>query len=182
VSDPEQPKETERDYFAAIGHALTTWSIVEQHAYQIFGFVLENPKAAYHAYWAIHSFEERLLMTHRAFKGRFHENTDLIGNWNALRKRMIEQNRTRNDIAHGTVLGMIEADHAPTFKLIPFMWASFGDPKKQPHDNGMTLKEIKDATEAFKALWIDMGKFLSETLSKIDQPKNRTDAPPRSGA
>jgi hypothetical protein len=180
MGETEKPKETERDYCEAVGHALSTWSVVEQNAYQIFGFVLGNPQAAYHAYWEIHSFEERLKMTHAAFRGRFRDNTDLMGTWKKLRKRMIDENLKRNDIAHGTVLGVVEPGKAPRFKLVPFMWASFGDPNKQPHDDGMTLQEVQDAERAFKALWMDLSAFLGKTLAKLNQPKEADPEPRRS--
>lgn len=153
-----------RDFFEWIGRCLTQWSVVEQRTYGIFSLSFPQPGAilaAYAAYWTVHSFEDRLKMTHNAFETRFRSDQAVMAKWKTIRTRLRQQNEIRNRMAHGTVLGFWKEGGTRT-ELVPYMFASFGRPTKQPFADTMKLDELKQANADFEQLEADMVTFTTE--------------------
>jgi hypothetical protein len=130
---PERGDDKPEPIYTAVGHALSTWELVEEELASLFALMVgqarRNPEtqAAIRAYGSIVSSKARIDMLNAAAKGFFHgwekpetmesfanEFTDLmtmIGGWVGR----------RNDVAHGRVS---RRPKRPDFILMPSLYNS----------------------------------------------------------
>lgn len=91
----------------AIGQALSAWANLEYNLGDTYAKIAhpESKTAALAAYWSNPSFLAKLEMVRAVFevalKGTVHEVYD---EWLDVHKRLIQQNKLRNRIAHGTAV------------------------------------------------------------------------------
>jgi hypothetical protein len=108
VSDPKEVIKQQDQLYGPVGKALTLWASVESALCAAY-CICVNPLNAYpavYAFWAIVSFEGKLAATHAAVEAACVTFPNLATEWNAIRNRLIEKNRKRNRIAHGSVVNM----------------------------------------------------------------------------
>jgi hypothetical protein len=126
-------KQRAEDFYRLIGKALTTWSGVEYHLCLIWATVLGGQPvgALGRSFWAVHSFADRLDMTHAAVKAEFEGNEQIWPAWKAIRKELLKLNERRNEIAHGTVaLSATKRDGTEVkAEFAPYFWGALADPK-----------------------------------------------------
>lgn len=94
--------------YAAIGRALSQWAEVEDELCLLFCAAVhdENHSPCNEAYWAVASFEARLKMADVAIMRTTTRHPELKKRWGTLKNNLHDQNRKRNEVAHGRVLSI----------------------------------------------------------------------------
>lgn len=162
--------EETRQFYHALGLAISRWQQVEVSLGQIFCCLLigparsgdaTKPKAANAAYYAALNFNVKLAMTHFAFQmhsGRMPK--ALRDEWKSLHNRIGKRAKERNELVH-FIVGQISP---PKKGFRIFLFPNFLDPaspiKHKGKDIAYNYEEITRRGASFDALAKDLNGFL----------------------
>jgi hypothetical protein len=152
--------------YAAVGYALTQWSILEEALCSIYILaVAPHHKTSYSpagaSFWAIATFDGKLRMTHAAVSIWARDIDDVDREWGPLYNALGKKNPKRNDLAHGTVVTQWREGEAATF-FAPSHFRRFytTDPTEMvdygtwpiPPEGRLSAKDIQQRAEGFKQM------------------------------
>jgi hypothetical protein len=174
MTSPEKPVSgTADDYYIAIGKALSEFSNLEHSLCRVFCASMGRGLAnipAYHAFWAIASFEGKQKMTSVAAHHATYRHTTLSAEWDKLAGQVKKKGKIRNKIAHGTLVGL-HGTEPPTSFLIPYFWSGllrvFSGPSPAPKDR-MTIGQIDHARCAFSLTGRKLDHMAGEILALLE--------------
>lgn len=160
------PNPSADDYFAAIGHTLTTWGMVESALCGLFETVVSNlascpPLRA--AYWAIVSFEGKQKMADAAMLEVFRNHPPFLTRWKSINNRLIAKNKKRNSVAHGSVVELMRVDGTSKISFVPYF-----DKTAKEHFRdgdivgGLAVQDVRLMQESFRVLMIELGDLMSD--------------------
>ncbi len=165
-----------KDFMTAVGTILTLWGRVESSHGIIFqgiasGVVSNGPLMA--AYWAIVSFEGRQKMVDAALQEALARHPDYLAKWVNLNNRLIQKNRVRNKIAHGSVIRLAGSDgeQIPTF--VPFFHSKIAEnfgPKGKLKNN-LSLTDLDVIANSILVLSGELQDFWQNYVDEQIFPK-----------
>ena len=154
---------TLRDFYVAVGHAVTSWQDVELWLEQVFRVVVagaHDSRAAGAAFYAVVNFRTKLEMTSAAIE--FGLDDDWQEKWGTLERSLKGASEQRNWIVHYRLFQemddeAIEAAIA-SGRPLPGEWyvmrshifRRMRDRRRGREPNQVTLKDLEDAARTFR--------------------------------
>ena len=164
-----------RLFYIAIGEALSEFSSLEHALCNCFcvsmGTGLNNIPA-YRAFWAIAAFEGKLKMTTTAVREIIKPSAEVCARWDKLTKQVRGKNKTRNEIAHGTLVSYTD-DKCSAVRLMKYYYSnSINDSGPIPlQSDYMTLGQIQNARCAFRLTRNKLIEFAAEVQNLLKSRK-----------
>jgi hypothetical protein len=92
----------EREFYAALGEAISAWQGVEAALFRVHLAVIgpRNPGALAAAFHQMQTFNMKLQATDMAVRYALLGNEEIICEWESLVKKMNKKNERRNHLAH----------------------------------------------------------------------------------
>lgn len=133
---------------SAVGKALSRWNRVEWGLSNLFSTCIRarlDPHASA-AFWAVLAFEAKHKMVDATLREIFVDNSPHLPEWNKISNRLVAQNRSRNKIAHGSVLSFHWTDTAGKLQedaaLAPYFY-SMKSIKELVRLQGVPLTDVR---------------------------------------
>lgn len=188
MTELDKGVEATEQMFAAIGHAITRWSFVEEQLCNIFTVCTHDVAArpeggldfGYAAvptavFFAVESFRGKVSIVDAAVSARLHISSETITNlkldWARLREKARKLSLKRNRLAHYTVLPGFDLDNdSISPRLVPPIgspgyWRETGlNPGKQ----SLTLHQLRHLEQAFCILEEKLRLF-AHTLARNEE-------------
>lgn len=105
--------EESQDLYRLTGFALTRWGIVESNLCLVFCNCINPYQAnpADKAFWSMMAFDSKLSATGNVLEDQFPKfpdgsNDQILASWSNLNTRLKKHNRSRNKLAHGSVVNL----------------------------------------------------------------------------
>ena len=184
----QEPKE-HKAYYEELGRALSRWARLESTLGRTFADACRtsNPTISNSVFWAAVSFEAKSNLCSSAVRAALAQHPGFLTEWASLAERMNRKSRTRNKLAHGSIVtmhwkknGKIKSD---TF-LSPFYYSQVitrrasGQKNSDPRPpKRMSLKNIISAAAGFSHLEHDLWDFsnrMHEELERADRDSDST--------
>ena len=166
------------ELMALVGHALTTWGQVELGHCMLFQIAASGTvdnSALGKAYWAVMSFEGRQKMVDAALQEAFSSKPEYLLIWNNLNNRLVQKNRSRNKIAHGSVVEFSKADGSTEIYFFKYFYS-----KLQDHivdgkfRNGLTAVDLAAIVKSFCELSSELDDFRQKYFAEQILPRETT--------
>jgi hypothetical protein len=143
----------------------------------------ENAHPASHAFWAIHSFQQKLAVTSAVIEAALSYDQKILKDWSKLSGSMTRQNKLRNKLAHGSVIGFsyrFEGERKEDLFFEPFynarrdtVFASHAqsmDPKYDPRSKErLYASDLKEAAKNFIKLQGKLEAFCEQVRIQREQ-------------
>ena len=160
-------------FFSHLGKALDEWTQVENHLCFIFMVTLRAPHLrAAAAFYAVENFRSKLGMVHAVVR-LAKLNAAKMAEWEALRKRIDNKSRARNELAHYQVLEDPDAKPGKRLALRPALLDPHSPSVFQADGpRVLHLKELRERQAAFRKLADDAGRLYRDLCKLLGMPPN----------
>lgn len=178
----------------AIGYAIQQWGSVEDslcHTYAICvgGADWRNFGPASAAYWATHSFHNRLAVTDAAVQ-QVIARPCILKTWGTMRERLRQRNKKRNQLAHFAVMHNYKPDGTDEEMVVPYhsqskyMGITSGIVEQMKIENldtphrmppkikGYNSRDVMHRAKAFKVTEMQMRLYNKVLRTEITNQKN----------
>lgn len=152
-----------QQFYHALGHAISRWSLVEIALARIFAYFVAKDGQSPGANAAFHSainFNVKLDMTDAAAQWALFVEASNRDDWKTLKNRLGRKSKKRNELAHFMVTTCIPPDDQgfsvhlePSLGDMNAFLEYHGDPPK------LNLNDVRQRAESFKKLAGDLGSF-----------------------
>ena len=165
-----------RDLKEAYAEAMWTWAEVEGQIFTIYvaavGVLKLDIRPLQASFFAVNSFEARLIMTSSAVKQRWGEKHPHFAKWASLRERCDKAAGERGRIAHktGTYWPIQKPHQHPLYILSDPSW-HFGRPQKWgvAKSTGFDAPKLRQFAEGWHRVCADLHRFSLELWSETLQ-------------
>ena len=162
------PKQIE--FYATLGHAITTWAHVEQSLFMVYFRAIGSPysHSPSAAFFSIINFNAKLTMVDSVMTFRYQSYPDVLERWANIRNKLGKRAKRRNELAHWQLL--IDAtDGSYTHRLTPHLFDPnpFKGGKERPFH---TVSDIYEVDLKFRQSMKELDE-LAEDLEKTQRPE-----------
>jgi hypothetical protein len=164
---------TPDQYYSSLGRALARWGEVESKLGSLYCTCVDNVFPALYGYWGVVSAEAKIALVNATVSALLTRYPKLQPQWPPLYNRVAKKSKTRNRLAHGTVMfePRLDKGYANVF-FAPFGHKALAlntwnaDADIMPTDR-MYLSDIQRIIKSLVELGEDVSRFTSDLSEEI---------------
>lgn len=167
------------EFYATLGHAITTWAHVEQALYTVYFNAVGSPDslAPSAAFFSIINFTAKLKMVDSVMIFRYQSYPDVLERWRDVRNKLERRANRRNILAHWQLI-INAADGSMSHRLTPHLFDPnpFKRGKDRPYLSVQDIHEIDLKFRECRRELSELADYLEQT-PRPEFPEPEDDQP-----
>jgi hypothetical protein len=156
-------EEHEQEFLASLARAVLSWQFVERNLFLIFSSMIRgrDHDLVSAAFYSVINLRAKLEMVDAVAQLAL-LGTELLAEWDSLRKCISKRSQHRNHLVHSPLLGHFETDETVTLRLARPIF----DVRLKEHQE-RTLADIKQFVGLFDDLAQRLDRFGKQVVAKL---------------